>query len=294
MTDIIKSICQKHNIALINFKRFSVGQGNFVFKINSENQTYVLRLNEHPYNETIKLLKDISELEINVSDPIFTGKEDKYFYMICNYIDGKDLGLVYKDLSDFEKRTIAEEVTVIQNKVASLPVLCEFNAIEWINHMLERAKERIRQNGWFDTQKAENIGRLLPYFDDYFFNLKPVTYLDDISTKNLLINDGHVSGIIDIDWIEHGDPLTFIALTNVALMDMECDTDYVSYLLSERKTTELEYKVFLLYSLIYCVDFMGERGCTFNGKVVEVNIEIVDKLNRIYENLLSSLSQQLH
>ena len=293
MTDIIKSICQRHNIVLSSAKRFSVGQGNYVFKISSENQTYVLRLSENPYTETIKLLKTISKLGINVSDPIFNGKENNYFYIICNYIEGKDLGLVYKDLTDIEKRTIAKEVIAIQNNVASLPVPSEYNISEWIAHMLGRAKERIRQNGWFDAEKTDRIVTLLPYFKDYFSSLTPVTYLDDISTKNLLINNGHVSGIIDIDWIEHGDPLTFIALTNVALMDIECDTDYVSYLLSERKTTEIEYKVFLLYSLIYCVDFMGERGCTFNGKVIKVNNEVVDKLNGIYDYLFNSLLQQL-
>lgn len=94
---------------------------------------------------------------------------------------------------------------------------------------------------------------------DHFNNFKPVPYLDEISKKNLLIHNNHVSGIIDTDWIGYGDPLTFVALTNVALLDMQCDTDCVDYLLEEVNVTEEQRKVFLFYSLMYCVDFMGKK-----------------------------------
>lgn len=57
--------------------------------------------------------------------------------------------------------------------------------------------------------------------------------MDDISTKNLLIYEGKVSGIIDIDWMGLGDMLTFVALTKVALLNMDSDTKYIDYLLDE-------------------------------------------------------------
>lgn len=38
----------------------------------------------------------------------------------------------------------------------------------------------------------------------YFARVEPVAYLDDISTKNLLIHEGRVSGVIDIDWMGVG------------------------------------------------------------------------------------------
>ena len=39
------------------------------------------------------------------------------------------------------------------------------------------------------------------------------------------------------------------------------------------------------YTLMYCVDFMGERGIQFMDKTVEVNQQIIDRLNRIYDKL---------
>ena len=105
-----------------------------------------------------------------------------------------------------------------------------------------------------------------------------------------MINNGHVAGIVDIDWLGCGDPLTFVALTNMALLDMQYDTVYVDYLLEELNVTATERKVFLFYSLLYCIDFMGERGTTFNDKTVEVNESIINKLNGIFDHLLDLIA----
>ena len=47
----------------------------------------------------------------------------------------------------------------------------------------------------------------------------------------------------------------------------------------------MERKAFLFYCLMFCVDFMGERGMQFGDKTIEVNDAVVDRLNRIYEEL---------
>nr|MCR5337125.1 hypothetical protein [Lachnospiraceae bacterium] len=95
----------------------------------------------------------------------------------------------------------------------------------------------------------------------------------------------HISGIIDIDWIGIGDVLTFAALTYVALLNMECDTDYVHFILNEMNVDGRQRKAFRFYTLMYCVDFMGERGTKYKDKVVEANSQIVDRLNTIYDQL---------
>lgn len=92
-------------------------------------------------------------------------------------------------------------------------------------------------------------------------------------------------GIIDIDWMGIGDKLTYIALTNMALLNLEYDTDYVKYILEEMQVDDIQKKAFLFYTLMFCVDFMGERGTQFMDKTVEVNEQIIDRLNRIYDQL---------
>ena len=48
---------------------------------------------------------------------------------------------------------------------------------------------------------------------------------------------------------------------------------------------DIRKKAFVFYSLMYCVDFMGERGMQFMDKRIEVNERIIGRLNDIYDSL---------
>ena len=283
--DIITKICIKHKIHPVDIKRFSTGYDNYVFYVKSIDNEFVVRCNNKSYRNTIKSLKQLSSVNIPVSKLLFKGRYKRTHYMICSYINGDDLGKVYHTLSCIDKKIIAKKVIEIQNNVSELSLSSRCNLNKWVHQRLKRAKKRILQNGYFDSQKVNKVEELSIQFKEYFLKFKPVPYLDYISTKNLLIHNQRVSGIIDTDWIGYGDPLSFIALTNVALRDMQHDTDYVNYLLEEINATEEQYRIFLFYSLMYCVDFMGEKGATFNDKVVKATEVEINRLNDIYEQL---------
>ncbi|MBD5138305.1 MAG: phosphotransferase [Ruminococcus sp.] len=279
-------------------ERCAIGIGNYVYIVKCDDIKYIIRCSEdnNAYDDTIYWLKKLSALDIPVPKVLFCGQYQKYSYLILNYIEGKDIGLVYRDLTEAEKREIAKEVIKIQRKVSRLPL--ENNNDEWswvhfIDDMLERADKLIVQNGYFDSQKVKQLKEQKAFLEEYFADVKPVAYLDDISTKNLLIHHGRISGIIDIDWIGIGDDLTFIALTYVALLDMEYETDYVEYLLNERGCNASEMKAFCFYSLLFCVDFMGERGTQFGDKKIEVSEKIIKRFDQIYEMLWKKWCKQI-
>lgn len=273
-----------------DFKRCAVGIGNEVYIVECESEKYIFRCSaeENAYTETIHWLKRLSTLELPIPKVLCSGSHEAYQYLILNFIEGEDIGLVYTKLTAPEKKQIAKDVMEIQRKVARLQlddVSGDWSWNDFLNEMLDRAEERITQNGYFDRIKVTQVKKLIQSLDTYFCQVKPVAYLDDISTKNLLIHNGKVSGVIDIDWMGIGDNLTFIAMTYVALRNMDCETDYIDYLLEERGCTELERKAFVFYCLMFCVDFMGERGMQFGDKKIEVNDGVIDRLNQIYEEL---------
>lgn len=280
-------------------ERCAVGIGNYVYIVKCDDIKYIIRCSgdKNAYEDTVYWLKRLSALDIPVSKVLFCGQYQKYSYLILNYIEGKDIGLVYRDLTEAEKREIARDVIKIQKKVSRLPLENVSGVWAWVHFvddMLERADKLIARNGYFDSQKVRQLKEQKVFLDEYFAAVKPVAYLDDISTKNLLIHNGRISGIIDIDWIGIGDDLTFIALTYVALLNMDCETDYVEYLLKERGCNASEMKAFWFYSLLYCVDFMGERGTQFGDKKIEVNEEIIKRLDRIYEMLWEKWCKQIY
>jgi len=292
---MISRICLKHFSEIPSaIERCSVGQGNYVYIVECAGAMYVFRCSSesNAYKNTIYWLEKLALIEVPVPRVISKGNFEEYEYLILSYIKGKDIGAVYENLSDDEKRTIAKEIVHIQNQVSALKpenVDSDWSWTAFINYMFERSKERIVQNGYFDVEKVERLQTQLGQFQEYFNNVKPVAYLDDISSKNLLIHNGRLSGIIDIDWIGIGDKLTFVALTNMALLNLEYDTDYVKYLIDEMQISDIEAKVFLFYTLMYCVDFMGERGMQFMDKKIEVNENVINRLNNIYNRLWEEL-----
>lgn len=289
--NIISQLCKKCFFKTPqSIVRCSVGQGNYVFIVQFCDAKYVVRCSpeENAYVDTVYWLEKLALIEIPVPKIISKGVFEDYEYLILTFFEGKDIGLVYSQLSDEDKRNIACEIVSIQDRVKTLRlknIPSEWSWCSEIHYMLNRAKERIAANGYFDIEKVDRLRKSAIVLDRYFASIEPIAYLDDVSTKNLLIHNGHISGIVDIDWIGIGDILTYAALTNIALLNMEYDTDYVKYILEEMSLSSIQRKAFLFYSLMYCVDFMGERGMQFMDKHIEVNEQIIYRLNGIYDLL---------
>jgi len=274
--------------------RCAVGHGNYVYIVELADRKVVVRCSEEigAYKDTIYWLEKLVTIDIPVPRVLGKGVFEGYEYLILTYFEGQDIGLVYTKLTDEEKREIAKTVVEIQNRVSALQL--EDIPADWswkesyVEDRLNRAKERIIANGcYFEPEKVDRLMEVSknPELAEYFETIRPIAYLDDISIKNLLIHEGRVTGVIDIDWMGEGDKLTYAAMTKMALMNMGCDTDYVTYLLEEMHLTEAEKKAFAFYTLLYCVDFMGERGMWFMDKQVPVSDEIVETMNGIYEKL---------
>ena len=270
-------------------ERCTVGMVNTVYRLSVNGRRCVLRLNSErgSFDNSADILRRAAAAGVPVPSVIAQGEYGGAEYIILSYIKGKDLGIVYHELTDAQKRSIAAETVDIQRKAAG--IACDNRPDPWygmVYELLSCAEERLKASGHFDSRKAAFVrneaGRLAGYFE----RLTPVTYLDDISTKNLMIHDGHVSGVVDIDELGFGDPLTVIGLTRTALLNMGLDDDICGYMLDEMNADREQRRAELFYSIMYCADFMGERGQTFDGRTVEVNREVVARLNGIYDTLI--------
>ena len=79
----------------------------------------------------------------------------------------------------------------------------------------------------------------------------------------------------------------------MALIGLGYDTKYIDYLMEEMKSSAIENEILKLYTLIFCTDFMGEKGMKFKDKIVKVNQNEIDLLNKVYEDLYSELTVKL-
>lgn len=276
--------------SVVQIERCGVGIANYVFIVSTETEKFILRCSkdENAYKDTVYWLNKLSVCNIPIPGVFSEGKYKDYSYLILSYIQGDDIGNVYCKLNDSEKKQIAKEVVEIQRRVSKIDVSTDS---EWtwnsvVDETLNRAEERIERKHYFDVDKIHIIKNLQQEIQEYLDQVPPTPYLDDISTKNLLIYEGKVSGVIDIDWMGLGDMLTFVAMTKVALLNMNLDTKYIDYLLDEIHPSAMEYKAFVFYCLMFCVDFMGERGMQFLDKTIPVNESIIKRLNDIFDILM--------
>ncbi len=287
--------------------RFHTGYCGYVFHVIYSDKNYILKIydefNRHCAESTVFWLHRLQELDLQIPKVIYYNTEDLKPYVILSYIDGVDLGEVYSTLHSDQKKDIAKEIIYSQNKLKKLGAntgygyLTSFNdpnqkAI-WIDVIVEhlnRSKDRIETNNIFSITFADKVFKLLPQFSEYFTKIKAFPFFDDATTKNVLVHDGIFSGIIDLDSICFGDDLYTIALARMSLINMNTDTEYIDYLKEFRGINPDEEIVLDLYTLIFCLDFMSEKGMKFNrSEVKPVSERTKNKLIEIYNSFYKKL-----
>jgi hypothetical protein len=222
-------------------------------------------------------------------------------HMILERLAGEDLGVVYPQLSRAEKKALANEITRLQELTGSLPLGGGFGFVEsyesdsfhptWmdvLHSLLDRSRSRIQAVGIMDVRQVDRVAQKLDNHQSYFAQIAPRCFLDDITTRNVIVHEGKLSGLVDVDFVCFGDNLLTTALTQMSLINTRADLDYIDYWCEAANVTEQQREVLVFYTALFCVDFMGELGQQFNKDRPEsFDRERVRWLNDALDQLLS-------
>ena len=289
-----------------NIIRNNVGLAGYVYTVVFNDTKYVIKISDDKnliIGSTYWLNK-VKDLDIPTPCVIAENLVNAPYYFVMSFIPGKDLGLVYSSLSKNDKQIIAKKIIDFQKEIKKLPMAKGFGSLNsyedsenicssWEESLLNdinRAEEAIIKNGIFSVEYVMKLKQIMPNFREYFSSVKPEPFLDDITTKNVLIHEGKLSGIIDLDWISFGDEVLFLGLVTMALLSMNADIDYADYLKDEMNLNEMQERALKFYVLMFCVIFMSEKGMCFNqAEPVKVSEEekmlLQEIFNRYYEEL---------
>jgi hypothetical protein len=230
--------------------------------------------------------------------------DGEFACMILERLPGRDLGLAYADLSDDQKRRLAAAIVDAQALCAQLPTAQGYGYAtsyddpvlkkngHWRDVLIADIKQsghRIDAVGVIDSSVVDRVMSQLSKFDDYLSRVRPTAFMDDTTTRNVLVHEGTLSGIVDIDTLCFGDVLFTVALTRLALLTLRFDTRYIDHWLDAMNATDEQRTVLNLYTAIFCVNFLGEQGQSFNrdhGTIDHVQIKF---LHATLDELLSSL-----
>ena len=286
--------------------RNNVGLAGYVYTVHINNDKYVIKISDDKklISGSTYWLDKLKDLDIPIPKVIAENTSTSPYYFLMTFIPGKDLGLVYSSLSKDKKKDIAKRLINYQKEIKKLPMASGFGSLNsyedtenlfttWEENVLndiKRAEDGIKENQIFPTEYVSKVRAFIPAFKDYFSTIKPEPFLDDATTKNVLIHEGKLSGIIDLDWITFGDQVYFLGLTTMALLSMQADLDYAEYLKEEMNLNPSQGNALQLYVLIFCIIFMSEKGACFNqNEPIPVTEQEKNRLINIFENYYEEL-----
>lgn len=299
------------NQPVLKIERFATGACHFVYDVVTQSrQNFVVRI-ARPENKQLlagtmywyNFLKPKGVPLPNVLYADIETTTSPFPYIIIERLAGKDLGLVYPQLSNDEKKALANEVSRIQEIAGTLPFAKGFGYIysyesgssqkAWIDvlyNSLDTSRRRIEAIGAADSRHVDRVTSKIAKYEGYFSQVKPKCFLDDTTTKNVIVNDGKLSGIVDVDCVCFGDNLFPIALTQMSLLNTGFDLDYIDFWCNAAKLTDEQRSVLSFYTTLFCVDFMGELGQTFNKENPQpAKAEDIQRLSNILDNLLNDI-----
>ncbi len=258
----------------------------------------------HDFAGTIYWHPRLVELGVPLPELIYAELDESvhgFPVLIMERLPGVDLGDCYPQLSDSEKRRIALQVVDLQRRAASLPMGPGFGYarrhddpalkstwIEVLEAGLERSRRWIRSAGVTNEEPVDRVARAATPFRDYFARVQPTCFLHDTTTKNVIIDNGQLSGIVDVDSVCFGDPLWVLSLTTMAMLSRGHDGVYIDAWCEALDLTSDERSVLALYTAMHCVAFLGEIGQRFNRETAPaIDPRYMERLRTILDDLLA-------
>ncbi len=148
-----------------------------------------------------------------------TGERLPFGWMILEKIPGRDLRGDLPAMSRTQMTRLAGQIVGFQRRVMALPAGTGFGyaplgetgpfASLWdLLHEGEAATAGVTE---------PRLAALVRAREEYFRQARPACFLDDITTKNVIVQGGALQELVDFDFVCYGDPLFWLGLTLTVL-----------------------------------------------------------------------------
>ncbi len=295
---------------IISINRFSTGKAHYVYDVKTSTDEVVVRLTrieqKSSFESALYWYKILKPLGIPL--PTFRlgdmeGSKCGFPLIVMDRLPGKDLLHAYQEMSSQEKEQLAKEIVDIQKKVGSLKPGSGFGYAmsyedpklhsSWrgvLDLYLERITTRNAKTGLIDKKYIQRLEQLYQSMNEYIQQVKPTPFLDDTTTKNVIINNGKLSGIVDVDSVCFGDPLLTLALTQMALTELGDDTLYTDYWMKLLNLSADQKKALKMYQGMFALEFASSMGHIFNQETAEaIDHKALNHLTTTFEQLTKEL-----
>jgi aminoglycoside phosphotransferase (APT) family kinase protein len=229
------------------------GQANTVFAVTfPSGEKVILRL--HPRTDgfagTVNTITHLTALGLPTPRVLASGLARDFSWLILSWTPGVELRWALSTMTQAQQTHVAERIVGFQRTVNQLPHGEGFGFVP-------PGTPGDHTTWWSLLQSHPRLDEAPDELKAYLHAVLPTCFLDDITGKNVLIENGELTGLIDLDYVCYGDPLYWLALTHVGLI---CDTEgefYAQELIRLWNPSPIERRVLAFYSALMADDFIA-------------------------------------
>lgn len=284
-------------LEVLTSKRLTTGGHTYVYGIKTGSSEYVIRIADMQYRDTFAAAVYWQNKLLPLSIPLakfigidLDGKYSSFAALLMHRLPGDDLCNVYKDLSSIDKQNLAAEIVKIQTAMQALPEGSGYgfaNSYEstpqyksWYDFIIARlmiCKEALAKSTSFDQNVIPTVLAATKELETDLRLIKALPFMWDTSERNVMVFNGKISGIVDVDDLCFGDPLFVLGLTYVALEQDGQDTIYMDSWAKLLRLDKQAQRRLQFYRLFYVTWFMRSYSNKFspNGQAYNLDARVL-------------------
>ena len=209
--------------------------------------------------------------------------------MILEKTPGRDLRYELPTMSHAQMTKVAQQIVFFQRKVATLPIgkgfgyvpIGEQGAFSSWKKLLQYEMNKSTYNTSNEVigRWGTRLGHIFSRFEPYLAQVHPSCFLDDLSTKNVIVLNGDLQGLVDFDCVCYGDPLWMIGLTQTAIVSDIGPQElfYVDELCRIWGLTDKQRTIVDFYAVIHAIEFMERLMTKEDREWVERMTDVVEQ-----------------
>jgi Ser/Thr protein kinase RdoA (MazF antagonist) len=294
---------------VLSASRMTTGDQNFVYAVKTEDSEYVIRMTDvsrkDKFLAAIYWQHKFIPLGIPLAEFIKSDLDAKYSpypSLLMMRLQGDDLINIHPNLTDVDKKNLATEMVEIQAKAIILPegpalgITDSYEHVpedkSWYDFLINRLQlflTHITEARIFDPTQVKQAISLAKNMKENFRLIRPTPFLWDASERNVIVYDGKITGIVDVDDVCFGDPLLVVGLTSTCIELEGFDTHYTDYWAEALNLDQQAQHRLDFYRLFYTVAFMRKHSTqSNNSKMIMFDTE---KLNYMFQQALERMIQ---
>jgi aminoglycoside phosphotransferase (APT) family kinase protein len=287
---LIQQIVEEHlGASARRVRRNEYGHRSRTFTVELDAETVIVRTNGDAgvfaaTSQNIGVLRrlDIPAPEVLAVD--LTCSRYPFAYILLKAIPGVDLVFALPDMSQGQQAQVARQVIDFERRTASLPEGRGYG-YAGIGEMAPHATWRDAiafgafSHGYsprtIDGALVGRVEKALHSARAYLDQVRPTCFLDDLTTKNVIVEEGALRGVVDFDVVCYGDPLFQVGLTQTAIgfdLPEKCMT-YVEHLCTAADLKPDQRRMVDLYAALCGVDFLSRKAA---GAERDAGLHLVD------------------